>query len=264
MEKYEVAVEQFIEKRGYLSNPDVLGIVLYGSYTTGYQDAQSDIDMHIIMSNNVQDIYRNEEKCNGFKIEYFEKPLHDLYESANNDFLMQENALLAIIGQGVILFDRCGEVKKLQAYVLKKYSVPLPPLDKDDAKEAAVIIYNRIIQLQKIYDRKQIDFHYQYCLLVEKIRKFYSKKCGCPSIPVAKVLRIYTDEEYRKSVYKAKIPDAKFIELYLKALTCQSDKEKLDCIYELYDYTTQSLKIDPENYRIKIKSRNDPFNRIHE
>ncbi len=51
MEKYEQALVNFIDKMGYLNNDDVLGIVFYGSYFTGYNSAQSDIDLQIIKLN---------------------------------------------------------------------------------------------------------------------------------------------------------------------------------------------------------------------
>jgi len=152
MEKYEIAVTSFIDKMGYLSNNSVLGIVLYGSYTTGYNHNKSDIDMHIIMKNEVEELIRGSIIEDGFKIEYFEKPIHDLYESADNDFETQNNALLPIIGYGRIIFDRIGAISELQRYVLTKYSQPLPPLANDDAKEMAVIIENRINKLQAMFD----------------------------------------------------------------------------------------------------------------
>lgn len=108
MEDYKRAVAAFIENKKYLVNKDVLGIVLYGSYITGYNHIKSDIDIHIIMSSNTKELIRGSEVHNGYKIEYFEKPLHDIYESIENDFLTQCNSLLPIIGKGIILFDRYG------------------------------------------------------------------------------------------------------------------------------------------------------------
>ena len=44
------------------------------------------------------------------------------------------NALLSIIGTSKIIFDKNGELKKLQEYALNKFSKPLPALEKEDAR----------------------------------------------------------------------------------------------------------------------------------
>lgn len=38
----------------------------------------------------------------------------------------------------------------------------------------------------------------------------------------------------------------------------------MSIVTELYNYATRNLEIDPNNYRILIKSRNNPMNRNHE
>lgn len=179
MEKYQRAVYNFIDKMGYLENEHVLGIIVYGSYVTGYNHKYSDIDMHIIRDNSDDKIYRGVLDVDNFKIEYFEKPISDVYLSVENDFETNENVYLAIIGRGHVLFDRTGEIEKLRKYIIEKYSNPLPPLSGDDAKEMAVIIDNKIVKLQSMLENNRPEFVYYYYLVIEKIRKFYSRLCGC-------------------------------------------------------------------------------------
>lgn len=264
MEKYQMAVYNFINKMNYLQNEHVLGIIVYGSYVTGYNHKDSDIDMHIIMDNSDDKLYRGVLNINGFKIEYFEKPISDIYLSIENDFETNENAYLTIIGYGNVLFDRTGEIQKLRNYIIEKYNSPLPSLSGDDAKEMAVIIYNRIIKLKSMLENNRPEFIYNYYLVVEKIRKFYSRLCGCPNVPVDKTFKIYSDKKYRESFCK-NIPDIDFINMYFNAVTntC-TNEEKMNIAIELYNYTTRNLEIDPNDYRILIKSRNNPMNKNHE
>ena len=265
MEKYQIAVDKFIRERGYLDNKHVLGISVYGSYVTGYNNKDSDIDVHIIMDCSDEKIHRAVTKTDNFKIEYFEKPLFEIYMSVENDFEINENAYLSIIGHGKIIYDRIGAVAKLQKYILEKYSYPIPALSGDDAKEMAVIIYTMMVRLKAMYENNSFEFTSYYYHIVEKIRKFYSRTCGCANIPLAKVIRIYTDEDYRDSIYKSKIPDEAFIDMYFKAIDDTLTKEeKMNMITELYNYAIRDLDIDPNNYRILIKSRNNPRNKNHE
>ncbi len=216
------------------------------------------------MSSNTKELIRGSEVHNGYKIEYFEKPIYDIYESIENDFLTQCNSLLPIIGKGIILFDRYGQTKVLQNYILKKFSKPLPPLMGDDATEMVVIIENRMVQLRILMERNSITFNHNYHLLIEKIRKFYSRLCGCADIPVVKVDRLYTNKEYRDAFCKSDIPEEDFIKKYFLAINFEgSNEDKMNIIQDLYNYTTKSLNINPNSYRILIKSRNDPMNKNH-
>ena len=64
----------------------------------------------------------------------------------------QNNALLSIIGTSKIIFDKTGELKKLQKYTLNKFSKPLPPLEKEDAREYVSILNNRMEKLNKAFE----------------------------------------------------------------------------------------------------------------
>jgi hypothetical protein len=248
----------------YRENPSILGIVLYGSQLTGYATNRSDIDLHIIKNNDDNILIRGCQKINGFKIEYFEKPLSDLYLSADNDFLTQNNAMLPIIGFGKILYDSIGLIQKLQEYILKKYAEPLPPLEPDDSKEFAAIIWNRIEILQEMFEINCDEFDSTYYITLEKIRKLYSRMLGCPDIPDYKTKKLYTNRKYRVAFGKTKVPDEYFRKFYLRAKKTKGDKQlKMVYIHFLFNQTIANLNFDPENYRIKIKSRNDSNNRVH-
>lgn len=258
--KTDDIIMSFINKMEYLSNEDVLGIILYGSFITGYSHASSDIDMHIITNNNVKDLIRGVETINGHKFEYFERPIDDVYDEVELSFKNQRNALLTIIGYGKIIFDRNGEIQRLQQYILNKYSNPLPYLDADDQKEMVAILDNRMIKLQDMYDKNSIEFESSYYLLIERMRKFYSRRFGCGDIPPEKAVRIYTDENYRMAFCRSKIPSQEFISLYLSALSQQSITDKLNMAYTMYNYVIDGINLDPNNYRIHVKSKNDPTN----
>lgn len=157
-----------------------------------------------------------------------------------------------------------GIITALQDYIKIRYSTPLPPLDIEDAKEMVCIIDNRMVNLQKMFERDDPDFDHNYHLYLERIRIFYHKLLGCPEIPSSKVRRIYTDKAYRISFCKDYVPDIEFVEMYLKAISCTGSKaEKMALIRDLYNYSRRDVPVDPGNYRIFIKSRNDQNNPRH-
>lgn len=256
------AVYKFIKESGYLENPHVLGFALYGSYTTGYWHSGSDVDMHIIMDNTVspKDIYRGSKEVDGFNIEFFEKPINIIKNGVDIDFITNENAYLTMIGLGKILCNRRGKIKKLQDYIIKKYSEPQPPLSGDDAIEAAAIIKNKMDELKKMLICHSDMYDMYYYRVLDSIRKFYSRLCGCPNVPPDKVERIYTDPEYAIVFCKKNIPDDKFVnDFFAAAKSKETKQEKFERLQDLFNYTIRNLNFDPKNYRIRIKDRHGPY-----
>ena len=259
--KAKDVVNTFIKKMGYLENEHVLGCFLYGSYTTGYSTKNSDIDVLVVYDNfDSKYLIRGNDNVNGLRIEYFEKPINDLYLSLENDFNNQCNALLSIVGTSQIIFDR-GGLLELREAVLEKYTEPMPKLDEETAKEFVSILNNRMEKVKQAYEAKSPYFNLLYYITVDKIRKFYHKLNGLPEVPTSKVYRVYKDKEYRKSFYKEDIPEEEFVNLFLEA-GCDYGKErsideKYESICRLYSYAKRNIKLDEKIYRILIKSRNE-------
>ncbi len=272
VEKYKAAVEEFIAKKGYLDNPKVLGIVVCGSYTTGYERKGSDVDVHVIMKSGLLEritkrikIYRgamiteikpDTEETKGFKIEYFEKPISDLYASARNDFENHSNALLPIIGLGTVAYSKGKKLEKLREYIVKRYSNSLPPLMGDDAREKIVIDAGKVDKLKLMINRPEFDYYYHY--VIREIRKDYSRMCGCADVPEDKVKRLYTDAAYREAFCKSDIPDQEFVEMFITAITTEMTRdEKIQMAEKLFAHMNKKYAVDPDNYEIKVRSRND-------
>lgn len=252
-------IKKFIIEMNYLNNEHVLGAFFYGSFLTGYNSKGSDIDLHIIFDDSdPKHLIRGNKYIDNMRIEYFEKPLKDLYLSVDNDYERQNNTLLSIIGTSKILFDRNGSLKQLQEYALKKFSKPLPPLELEDAREYVSILNNRMEKLKKAQEYDNPEFFHLYHLTIEKIRKFYHRLNGLPEVQTSKVFRVYTDENYRKSFYKENIPEAEFVSMYLDAITDTSvdKKSKLKKVTQLFDYSKRKVPLDEKEYRISIKSHN--------
>ncbi len=247
---------------GYLNNEHVLGVFFYGSYLTGLNTDNSDIDLHIIFDNEEPNhLIRGNKIVDGTRIEYFEKPIDDIYQTINEDYINQNNATLTIFGTSKIIYAKDNQLKQLQEYVINKFSNPLPPLTDDEAKEQVSILNNRMEKLEKYAETINPYFEHLYHLTIDKIRKFYHKNIGISKIPTSKVYRIYTAEDYRDSVYKEN-PEPEFINMYLNLITnnCVDKLQRLQMIREFYNYTTRNINLG-NDYRILIKSRNRVINK---
>lgn len=257
-------ITKFINKMDYLNNKHVLGCFFYGSFLTGFNNEISDIDLHIILDDSNPDyLVRGNDFIDGVRIEYFEKPISDVYLSVDNDFNNQNNALLSIIGTSKIIFDKNGDLQKLQDYAFKKFSNPLPKLDPEDARECVSILINRMEKLEKAANDDSPYFYHLYHLTIEKIRKFYHRLNGMSEVQTSKVFRIYTDSVYRNAYYKDYIPEEEFITMYLDAISDVSinKQDKLNKVKNLFNYAKRNVELDSSSYRIRIKSRNNNVKR---
>ena len=250
------AITKFMEEIGYTSNEHFLGAIVYGSSLTGFNTETSDIDLHIIFDNNDPNrIIRGESLVDGKNIEYFEKPIEDVYLMAENEFQNQNNASFSIIGKGEIVYERKGDLTNLQKYVINRFTDKLPLLDTNEAREQISIIDNKIQKLENLIKDDSPYFNHFYHIVLEKMRKTHHRINGIPKIPTSKVHRIYTDEAYRKSVYKTN-PTPDFVEDYLN-LIIQQGKDKrqmLESLKLFYDKVQQNIELGDE-YRIPIKSK---------
>lgn len=241
----------------YANNEHFLGMIVYGSSLTGFNTDISDIDVHVIFDNaDSNRIIRGETIVNGKKIEYFEKPIDDVYLTAENEFKNQNNASFSIIGKGSIVFEKNNSLTNLKKYVIDRFESDLPTLDQEDAKEQISIIDNKIQKLENLANENSLYFNHLYHLTLEKMRKVYHRIIGIPKIPTSKVYKIYTDEPYRKSVYKVN-PDKEFVEDYLNLMDLNiADKNQmLGDLKKFYLRIRQNVNLG-NDYRISIKSKN--------
>ncbi len=240
----------------YKNNEHCLGVIVYGSSLTVFNTKLSDIDLHVVFDDsNPQHIIRGSKIIDGTKIEYFEKPIQDIYLTIEEDYQTQNNASLSIFGKSEIIYERDSQLRELQQYTIEKFQNPLPPLSEDEAKEQVSIINNRMEKLEQFALNNDPRFDHLYHLVIDKIRKFYHKALGISKIQTSKVHRIYTDECYRKSMYKEN-PEQEFVDMYLCliAVQCDNKLQKLQMAKRFYNYATRNIYLG-DNYRISIKRK---------
>ncbi len=257
----EEKISSFIKNMGYLNNEHVLGVFFYGSYLTGLNTDNSDIDLHIIFDNEEPNhLIRGNKIVDGTRIEYFEKPIDDIYQTINEDYINQNNATLTIFGTSKIIYAKDNQLKQLQEYVINKFSNPLPPLTDDEAKEQVSILNNRMEKLEKYAETNNPYFEHLYHLTIDKIRRFYHNLMGIPRIETSKGFRIYTDEKYRNAFHINRIPEQVFIEMYFKLIsdTSLNKIQKYNLLSLMYEFTKRNVILE-NDYRIPIKSRNIGF-----
>jgi len=263
MEKYLKIIDKFVEEMKYKDNEHFIGVFFYGSKMTGFDNETSDIDLHVVFDDSdLTHIYRGNHFIFGEKIEYFEKCISDLYKSVENDIKERNIAWLSMLGKSLILYDKSGQLKKLQQYTLDAYSKGLPSLDKQDTMEYIAIINNRMDKLKIMAKQNSENFYHIYHITIEKIRRFYHSINGYPRINTTKIYKIYKNDDYRKSYYNGDFVCEDFKNMYynLIATTNTNKFELYKNLEEFYLFVKNGLELPDYNYKLKIKSRNSTSN----
>lgn len=111
MEKWQLAIESFLNE--YKNEDYFVGAILTGSYATGNQNINSDIDIYIITKNDTTWRERGNKLVNGYLIEYFINPIkkiNDYMEKETKDYHISTTRIFA---NGKVLIDKTGEVATL-------------------------------------------------------------------------------------------------------------------------------------------------------
>ena len=111
MNKWELAVEEFISQ--YKDEDYFLGAILTGSYATGNNDENSDIDIYIVTTNETKWRERGNKNINGFLIEYFINPKNKILSYFEQELKDYHLSTTMIFVNGKILYDKDGSVKEL-------------------------------------------------------------------------------------------------------------------------------------------------------
>ena len=263
MKKFEEIIDKFIHEMKYKENESFLGVYFYGSCLSGFNNSNSDIDLHIVFDDcDKEHIYRGVHYIDNYKIEYFEKPLSDLYLSVENDIQDRNIAWKNMLAESKIIYDKNGDLKKLQEYTKEKYYKGLPKLDLQDTMEQIAIINNRMGKLEVLSKENSENFYHLYHITIEKIRRLYHAIKGYPKINTTKIYKVYKNDEYRKSYYSGEFVNEEFKNLYYNLITDTNKNKKIlfQNLQNFYNYVKNGADLPNRNYRIKIKSRNNKLN----
>lgn len=245
-------ISDFLKDQGYLNDPNVEGVIFYGSYQTNTNTDSSDIDIMIIYSDESnKEAIKGYKKYKGYDFEYFERTLSSLYKRAEYDYIHFEDTLYSSVGYAELLIDKNQKLKKLQNYVLTKYKEGLPKLEDDEKMNLAKSLHKSMERLYKMREISNPYFSIFYGITLEQIRNYYHKLNGFSNISTANVCKLYTNEKIQRAQHK-NLPENKFIELYLK---CVNNVEYKN-ILELYSYVIRDIKDSVDFYNIRIKLGN--------
>lgn len=210
MENWEIALEKFLNK--YKNEDYILGALLTGSYVTGNNDENSDIDIYIIASDETKWKERGNKLVDDFLIEYFINPKNQVLSYLKDELSNYNLATTMILVNGKILFDKDGSLKELKKIANNNFNLNEP--DKGKCNMNCYRVWDCFDELESKY-KQNWDIDFSYNIFLQQVIESYFYNKQIPSIPLNKIERIFKDEDYRTKYNIIKLPDHEFVDLLL-------------------------------------------------
>jgi hypothetical protein len=234
MEKWEYALMKFLQP--WMEQNCVLAALLTGSYATGNNNPSSDIDVHIVLSEEVDWRQRGNQVVDGYLVEYFANPARQIYAYMEEDRKCGSKADANMFCSGCVLFDKTGILSEIKERAANDLAEQLLALDAGSLAMIKYGIWDRYDELGVCHKTGSPYFINMYCSLLEFLLESYTRFLRTPKLPASKVYRFFKDAEYRKKYNLGNYPDSTFADLYLG---CVEEKNADECwrlATELKDY----------------------------
>ncbi len=255
-EKYRKIIDRFLAVHitpRVLDKDNLLGVVVYGSSTTGYYDKNSDIDL-LVLLNEAENSVRGVKYVDEVKIEYFIKPIEKFLSESVSFTNMNCPSHIALNQNCEILYGKEDFIRNMlnadNDFYNKNHKKP-----NINYFQKLVQIDNRMSSLKNIYDRQGKEFEMVYYNVLEMIRTLHSSHNEEADIPFVKAYRVYNDKDYYNRYVgkgaKNVVPDKEFVKRYNMCVEQKETRETMmNNIDGLYEYEKKSYKIDPKNYEL--------------
>lgn len=234
VEKWKLALKEFLKK--YEEDDDVIGALLCGSYASGNQTEDSDIDVYLVLKDNVTYFLRGNSESNSFLIEYFMNTKEGIKDFMEKEFNNFKHSTTNMFAYGKIIYDLDGSVKELQDLALEYIDRPFKNISSSKLDINNYHVWDLLDELKVSLKEERLDFNKIYYMLLNDIYDIYAEYLGIQKLPKTKIYKILTDEDYRKKYHVFKLPEDEFINLYLKCYNLDKPDRMYKNIEELINY----------------------------
>ena len=236
VEKWKIALKEFLKK--YEEDDDVIGALLFGSYANDTYNDYSDINVYLILKDSVNYSEDGITESNSYIINYsmrnqsyIKDVMYDEYEYSGPGQVTAN-----IFAYGKIIYDLDNKVKELQNLALEYIDKPIKNINSGLLDMFNKSAWCMMEELKETLSEENPDFNRVYYMLLDEIYYDYCGYEAIPRLPKYKIYKMLTNKEYREKNHVFKIPDKKFVDLYIKCYEENKPKIMFDNITKLLNY----------------------------
>ncbi len=223
-------IQDFVNK--WKKKPDVIGIVISGSYATGLSKKESDVDARIIIKTN-NTFCKGVESINGIPFSFILGNIEDFLSTIHSQFFNNLKFEARVFYIGNILLDKTGEIQSLKEKAGKIIDLDFESISTESLVLRKYMLHNNLSYFSKT-SNSSLLFNYHYFQFLSHIFKAYSSYL-CFEVPNEEKLEtVLFDQEYQEKNFFKDFPDKEFMNLWLKAIQADKKNFKSTCnvLYE--------------------------------
>jgi predicted nucleotidyltransferase len=254
MKSWEDTLNKFLVK--WKDRDDVVGAMVCGSYITGHPTDRSDLDVHIILSDEVDWRERGNQYVDGLLIEYFVNPPRQIREYFAEDYNGHNTMSMVQFITGKVIFDKQGIIEQLKKEAMEWKDKKYDDMDTSLKEIKKYGLWDSFDNLLDCFETQRKDFDFVYHQSLSLLFKEYCFFLNIEQIPFYQITRYLSDPRYLSKYLKAPFPDQEFCEMYLMAV----ETEARDMMIEIYEKLlshvyeqTGGFNIDGWNIRTPVK-----------
>jgi len=237
-EEWYRALEKFLAP--WLGKAEVIGALVTGSYVLGTNTPQSDIDVHIFLTNETNWKERGNEIVDGYLIEYFANPIGLYNNIFNMDYADNQRTNARMISLGEVIADKTGAVAEIKNSSIKFMARPFRQLTGEQIEDRKYWLWDSMDGLDDLLSSNAPSSELVYFSHLGLLLSVYTVYLGAEMPHLSKVYKLFKNDDFRKRYHFTAFPDEAFAEEFLGALTTQRNQQ-LDAARKLTKYVLDAM-----------------------
>lgn len=240
IQKFQSALDKFVER--HKRNPNVIGILLSGSFIHSKPDKNSDLDVSVVLKKS-QFRERGNTWIKGIEIEYFINPIEQIKYYFKTEVGDKAPCTTHMFANSYILYKKGNELEKLIKEAKKIMKKGVSPMGKMEKELAKYFLDDLQKDLEDTYLKKdRFAFSIIAMAILEKSLSVFTK------------LKKIQKEKSKRLRDQLKNLEPEFEVLYSKALLEVSLEKKYKALVKLIDYVERHLGGKrPKEWKLRSK-----------
>jgi len=249
------ALDDFL--KDWKDRDEVVGAIVTGSRVAGTATPLSNIDVHILLFDDCNWKERGNRTVDSFIVEYFANPIYLLKEYDTNDYEDNQRSNARMLAVGEILFDKTGEVAKLQENARAWMKIPFKKPSALFIEERKYWLRDSLDGLKDLSESRSSAQSLVYYSHLSLLLSIYCSFIGAEMPHLTKAYKLLTDPEFGKRYHFKTFPDQSFASMFIEALSPEI-AEQFEVAESITQYVLERMGgFDIDNWTLRTPIGSD-------
>lgn len=180
----------------WIERPEVLGVLLAGSYASGLANDFSDIDLYFVLSDDSTTRQRGNHLIDGWVVEYNADPVRYIRALQEEQHKVGRLHCARKICTSKVIFDR-GQLAQLREEARATMQRPFALKDHANVEMMKYYLWDQLDNLRDLASRAAPGYLYAYHCGLQMLINFYAEYLGAEVLRPVRMYEFLNDENFR-------------------------------------------------------------------